>query len=252
MTRFALELRYDGTHYHGWQSQDNAVTVQQTLQEAIAKIQRIEVAVTGCGRTDTGVHASHFVAHFDLTIPLIDDFLSRLNKVLPFDIAVQSIYSVPNEFNARFDAKSRTYLYHIQLVKDPFRRDYAYSYHRPLNLANMQEACTILKRHKEFGAFCKSHAQNKTNLCDIFEAGWENDQRQLVFKIKANRFLRNMVRAIVGTLIEIGENKIGIQEFESIIESQNRQHAGYSVPAKGLFLHEIEYDKSNWTIIQHR
>lgn len=252
MARYALELQYDGSHYHGWQWQDNVITVQQVLQESLSKILREDISVVGCGRTDTGVHASHYVAHFILTAKPISDLLFRLNNLLPKDIAVQSVYHVPDNFNARFDAIARSYRYHITTKKNVFDRQYAYLFYRPLDVARMNEACTILKQHREFGAFCKSHTQNKTNICDVTEAYWEGNNGQLVFHITANRFLRNMVRAIVGTLIEVGENKITLEEFEDIIKSQNRQQAGYSVPANGLFLDKVLYNRTDWRLIDKR
>ncbi|MFT5724788.1 MAG: tRNA pseudouridine38-40 synthase [Bacteroidia bacterium] len=252
LVRYALELKYDGTNYHGWQCQDKVVTVQEVLQKCISKILRDTVAVTGCGRTDTGVHASHFVAHFLYEAEMLSDFLFRLNNLLPKDIAVDSIHQVSDKFNARFDAITRTYRYQITTSKNPFDRAYAHLFYRPFDLEKMNAACEILKSHKEFGAFCKSHTQNKTNICDITEANWVRDGTMLIFKITANRFLRNMVRAIVGTLLEVGENKITLQEFEDIIESQNRQRAGYSVPAKGLFLEKVMYNRSDWKLIDNR
>ncbi|MBO6517048.1 MAG: tRNA pseudouridine(38-40) synthase TruA [Bacteroidia bacterium] len=250
MSRYALELSYDGTQYHGWQMQDNAVTVQETLAIGLSTILRSEIAITGCGRTDTGVHASHFVAHFDHDQELVPNFIHRLNGVLPDDIGILNAFAVPNDFNARFDAKSRTYVYHILTHRHPFKRAYAYLYHRHLDMEAMNSACKVLMQYEEFGAFCKSNAQNKTNRCLITESSWSKTAYGLEFRITADRFLRNMVRAIVGTLIEIGENKIELDGLERIIESQNRQQAGYSVPAKGLFLHRIEYDRSNWKPIE--
>lgn len=252
MNRFAIELKYDGTNYHGWQSQTNVITVQEVLQGAIEKISRQTITITGCGRTDTGVHASHFVANFDLNEPVSEDFLFRLNNLLPADISVDSIYKVPDNFNARFDAVSRTYKYFVTRSKNPFNRDYAYLFYRDLDVEKMNAACKIIESKTEFGAFCKSKAQNKTNICDISFAFWEEEADQLVFHIKANRFLRNMVRAIVGTLIDIGENKISLEEFVTIIDSQNRQLAGYSVPARGLFLQEVLYVRDSWKLISKR
>ncbi|MCO4818376.1 MAG: tRNA pseudouridine(38-40) synthase TruA [Bacteroidetes bacterium] len=244
--RIALELKYDGGNYHGWQFQNNVVTVQEVIQEGLHKLLRKKTAITGCGRTDTGVHAKHFIAHFDYDGELSDDFVFRLNNVLPKDIGIDAIYHVPDNFNARFAATARTYKYHISKVKDPFGRSYSMVFYRGLDVDLMNKACTILKTHKEFGAFCKSHTQNKTNICDVTQAEWTQDKSMLVLTITANRFLRNMVRAIVGTLLEVGENKISLQEFEDIIVSQNRQRAGYSVPAQGLFLEHVAYNKTDW------
>lgn len=252
MVRYALELQYDGSHYHGWQCQKNVISVQQVLQESLSKILRSDIAVVGCGRTDTGVHASHYVAHFIFESEISSDFLFRLNNLLPKDIAVQSIHLVPENFNARFDAISRSYRYQMSTIKDPFSRDFSVVFYRSLDFDKMNQAAEMLKKHHEFGAFCKSHAQNKTNKCDVTEAYWERSGNNLIFKITANRFLRNMVRAIVGTLLEIGENKISLQEFEDIIESQNRQRAGYSVPAKGLFLENVLYNRTDWKLIDKK
>lgn len=252
MTRYALELSYDGTSYHGWQSQNNAETVQETIESSLSTLLRSTVSIVGCGRTDTGVHASHFIAHFDFEGDMVPNFLYRLNNVLPFAISVDAVYQIPGNISARFDAKSRTYRYHIHQKKDPFVLKYSYYVNRKLDVDVMQNAANILLKHEEFGAFCKSNSQNYTNICDVTRANWTETEQGLVFEIKANRFLRNMVRAIVGTLLEVGENKITIQEFENIIESQNRQRAGYSVPAKGLFLYHIEYDKTDWVLIEKR
>ncbi|MFT7590943.1 MAG: tRNA pseudouridine38-40 synthase [bacterium] len=252
MSRYALELKYDGSHYHGWQLQINVVTVQQVLQECLSKILRLNVSVMGCGRTDTGVHASHFVAHFDYPETPTEDFIFRLNNLLPKDVCIDAVHVVPDNFNARFDAISRSYRYNITTKKDPFVRKYAMVLYRPLDVNLMNQACEILKKHTEFGAFCKSHTQNKTNICEVTAAQWQLDGNALVFNVTANRFLRNMVRAIVGTMLEVGENKITLQEFEDIIESQNRQRAGYSVPAHGLFLEEVLYNRSTWQLISKK
>ncbi len=244
--RIALELKYDGGNYHGWQFQNNVETVQEVIQEALHKLLRKKTPITGCGRTDTGVHAKHFIAHFNYDGDLASDFLFRLNNVLPKDIGIDAVYAVPDNFNARFDATARTYRYYISREKNPFNRHYSMVFYRTLNVDLMNQACAILMNHKEFGAFCKSHTQNKTNICDVTEAEWTEEKSMLVLTITANRFLRNMVRAIVGTLLEVGENKISLQEFEDIIVSQNRQRAGYSVPAQGLFLEHVAYNTTDW------
>jgi tRNA pseudouridine38-40 synthase len=252
LSRYALELKYDGTHYHGWQCQDNVITVQEVIQKCLSKILRDKIAVVGCGRTDTGVHASHYVAHFIYEQEITNDFLFRINNLLPKDISIGSIHEVPDNFNARFDAISRSYSYRISTIKNPFDRHFSFTFYRKLDVDAMNDAGKILMKHKEFGAFCKSHAQNKTNICDVQKANWSLFQDHLVFEITANRFLRNMVRAIVGTMLEIGENKITLQEFEHIIESQNRQRAGYSVPAQGLFLDNVLYNRTEWRLIDKK
>lgn len=226
--------------------------MQEVLQDCLSKILRDSISVVGCGRTDTGVHASHYVAHFKYENEMISDFLFRLNNLLPKDISVQTVYQVSNNFNARFDAISRSYRYQITTIKNPFERHFSYVFYRPLNVEMMNQAASILLNHSEFGAFCKSHTQNKTNICDVTEAKWAVLGSQLTFNITANRFLRNMVRAIVGTLIEVGENKIDLKEFENIIESQDRQRAGYSVPAQGLFLENVLYNRSDWKLIDKK
>ncbi len=226
--------------------------MQEVLQDCLSKILRDTIAVVGCGRTDTGVHASHYAAHFQYENEISDDFLFRLNNLLPKDIAVHTVHQVPDNFNARFDAISRSYRYQISTIKNPFDRHFSYVFYRPLDVDLMNQAAEILKKHTEFGAFCKSHTQNKTNICDVTEAKWTVSGPHVTFNITANRFLRNMVRAIVGTLIEVGENKIDLNEFEKIIESQNRQRAGYSVPANGLFLENVLYNRTDWKLIDKK
>lgn len=255
--RFFITLSYDGTRYHGWQIQPNGDSIQQRLQEALSTLLRQPIEVVGAGRTDTGVHARMMVAHFtisqfdDLTISQFDNLAYKLNKLLPQDIAVQDIRQVPDDMHARFSATSRTYHYFIHTRKDPFLQ--AYSWHVPykLDFEKMNEAAKVLLEYKDFTSFSKVNTDTKTNLCDITEAYWSpieiangtslNSKCLWRFTITANRFLRNMVRAIVGTLVEVGRGRITIDDMRRIIEAKDRCQAGESVPAKGLFLVDIKY-----------
>lgn len=243
--RYFIKLAYNGKAYHGWQLQENALTVQQVLEEGMALIFGTRLALTGAGRTDTGVHATKFYAHFDLSVRLPDDELEKkvlkLNTYLPGDIFVFEIRPVHPHAHARFDAISRTYEYIITTRKDPFRQDAAWYFYGELDVTRMNEAAKLLNDYTDFTSFSKLHTQVKTNNCRIMEAKWEEDGSLLVFRIKADRFLRNMVRAIVGTLIDIGRGRIDIDEFKRIIEARNRSEAGLSVPAHGLYLINIEY-----------
>lgn len=246
--RFFITLSYDGTRYHGWQIQPNGDSIQQRLQEALSTLLRQPIEVVGAGRTDTGVHARMMVAHFtisqfdDLTISQFDNLAYKLNKLLPQDIAVQDIRQVPDDMHARFSATSRTYHYFIHTRKDPFLQ--AYSWHVPykLDFEKMNEAAKVLLEYKDFTSFSKVNTDTRTNLCDLREAHWDQVATgQWRFTITANRFLRNMVRAIVGTLIEVGRGRITIDDMRRIIEAKDRCQAGESVPAKGLFLVDIKY-----------
>ncbi|MFN3917727.1 MAG: tRNA pseudouridine(38-40) synthase TruA [Flavobacteriales bacterium] len=244
MNRFFAEISYDGTLYHGWQSQPNAHTVQEEIELKLGQLFGLKkIDITGCGRTDTGVHASQYFFHFDTSeLPFDESTLSsKLNKMLPFDITVHRIFSVPNEAHARFNATARTYKYSIHQKKNPFNR--FYSWHNPseFDVQKMNESCTVLFKHKDFTSFSKLNSGAKTNTCQITQAKWEIENNNLIFTITADRFLRNMVRAIVGTLLQVGRGKININEMENIILSKNRCDAGESVPAHGLTLHKIEY-----------
>lgn len=242
--RYFLKIAYDGTNFHGWQRQPNASSVQQTIEEALSTILRHRVEITGAGRTDTGVHAKVMYAHFD-SDRLTDKtaFLSSLNKLVGNEISISDIQEVTDNAHARFDALSRTYKYYVTLAKNPFLYNYACRMHRKPDIGLMNEAAAILMETDDFSSFAKLHADAKTNICDVSVAHWEEDSEKecLVFTITANRFLRNMVRAVVGTLIEVGTGKITIDEFKKIIERKDRCAAGISMPAKGLFLTEIVY-----------
>ena len=242
--RYFIQLSFDGTHYHGWQVQPNAVSVQELLNNALQLILRDpEIHVTGQGRTDTGVHASFFVAHFETDVVFndLDKLRYRLNRFLPMDIAIHAIFPVPEDSHARFDAKTRTYQYFISLEKDPFSVHHSWPYHRPLNVEVMNRAAEALFDYIDFTSFSKLHTDVKTNNCKILYARWKQEGNRLVFTIRADRFLRNMVRAIVGTLVEVGQGKLSIDEVRKIIEMKDRGKAGASVPAEGLFLVDVEY-----------
>jgi len=239
--RYFLELAYRGSAYHGWQRQPNAVTVQEKVEDALATLLREPVEVVGAGRTDTGVHARQLFAHFDLEAELSPDFVFKMNSVLPMDIAVRSLLKMKPEAHARFDALSRTYEYHVVLEKDPFSLESAYFLKRKPDLKKMNEAAKMLMEYSDFKCFSRSRTDVRTYTCRIEEAYWEKRGESLMFNIKADRFLRNMVRAVVGTLLEIGWGKLEIEELHQIIKSKNRSEAGASVPAHGLYLTKVEY-----------
>jgi tRNA pseudouridine38-40 synthase len=243
MNRYQMQLSYRGTRYFGWQRQPNAVSVQEEIEKALSTILREKITVVGAGRTDTGVHASFYVLHFDCATEISEDMnlVYHLNRFLPNDIAVQQIAKTNPEFHARFGAVSRTYKYYISTVKDPFATETTYQFTVPLDIEKMNEAAKTLFEYTDFTSFAKLHTDVKTNNCKIFRAEWEKVGEMLVFTIKADRFLRNMVRAIVGTLLEVGKGKISVDDFRKIIESKNRGAAGTSVPPQGLFLVNIGY-----------
>ena len=241
--RYFVTLSYDGAAYHGWQIQPNANSVQETLQNAFSTILRQDIEIVGAGRTDTGVNASMMIAHFDVTTPIdAIRLVKHLNRLLPQDIAIQNICPVVPDAHARFSALSRTYHYHITLSKSPFARHYAYRYPLPLNFQLMNEAAQHLFNYTDFTSFSKLHTDTKTNNCKIMRAEWiQDDADNWTFVIQADRFLRNMVRAIVGTLLDVGRGKLTITQFCQVIESQNRGAAGSSVPPHALFLSDITY-----------
>lgn len=242
--RFFITLSYDGTRYHGWQVQPNGPSVQEKLQWALSTILRQDIQVTGAGRTDAGVHARMMVAHFDVdTMDFsLQDLTYKLNRLLPQDIAIQKMEPVSDEMHARFSATSRTYHYYIHTVKDPFLRAYSCELHYPLDFQLMNEAAAILMTYEDFGAFCKAHADVKTTLCHITAAQWhQTSPSSWYFKITANRFLRNMVRAVVGTLIDVGRGRLSLDDFRKVVEGKRRTEAGESMPANALFLEEVKY-----------
>ena len=238
-----MTLSYDGTRFHGWQVQPNGISVQGELQRGLSLLLREDVQITGAGRTDAGVHAKMMVAHFDTEKEIDCQQLAyKLNKLLPQDIAIQKVEPVSNELHARFSATSRTYYYYIHTEKSPFERHYSCELHYPLDFAKMNEAAGILMEYEDFGAFCKSHADVKTTLCKVTAAQWHQmSPSTWYFEISANRFLRNMVRAVVGTLIEVGRGRMSIDDFRKVIEGKRRTEAGESMPGNALFLVRIEY-----------
>ena len=243
-TRYFIFISYKGTPYHGWQIQPNSVTVQQILDKALSTILNEEICTTGAGRTDTGVHALVFCAHFDSISPdlgLRKNLIFRLNRYLPKDISVSGIAKVLPDAHSRFSAVSRTYRYNISTVKDPFLDDSSWFVHGKMDIGILNKACRILMKYSDFTSFSKLHSNVKTNLCTIYSAEWKETGGQLIFTIKADRFLRNMVRAIAGTMILTGTGKMSLEEFEDVILARDRCRAGKSAPAKGLFLVDIEY-----------
>ena len=241
--RYFIKLAYNGTNYHGWQVQPNASSVQETLNKALSVILNEEINIMGAGRTDTGVHAKEMFAHFDYTPSLeIDSVLHKLKSYLPKDIVIYDIIPVRDDAHARFDAKKRTYNYYITSVKDVFSQEESWYYHQNLDVELMNQAAKILLNHTDFQCFSKVNTDVNTFNCTISEAYWTQENNLLIFTISADRFLRNMVRAIVGTLVNVGLHKITLPDFNSIIENKNRNEAGFSVPAQGLFLTKIEYD----------
>ncbi|WP_179351650.1 tRNA pseudouridine(38-40) synthase TruA [Winogradskyella vidalii] len=243
--RFFIELSYNGGAYHGWQNQPNAISVQEVLEKALSTILKTKIAVMGAGRTDAGVHAAQMFAHFDFEGNFESkDLVYKLNSLLPKDIAIRSVFKVKPETHARFEAKSRTYHYKISTSKNVFDYDFAYQVQLPLNVEAMNKACEILFQYKDFQCFSKVNTDVKTYNCDLKEAFWTKNNEQLIFTITADRFLRNMVRAIVGTMINVGLGKINPEDLHAIITSKSRSEAGFSVPAHGLYLVKIIYPES--------
>ena len=241
--RYFIQFAYNGTHYHGWQFQPNAPSVQETLNKALSVLLHAPINAMGAGRTDAGVHAEEMYAHFDFETSIdVSTLVHKLNSYLPKDIAVFDIILVHDDAHCRFDATKRTYEYHINTVKNPFMEELSWYFNRNLDVDLMNKAAKILLNHTNFQCFSKVNTDVNTFDCTIFEAYWEIKNNNLVFTISANRFLRNMVRAIVGTLINIGLHKITLTDFENIIISKSREKAGFSVPAHGLYLTKIDYD----------
>jgi len=243
MQRYFIYLAYNGSNYCGWQNQPNGISIQQKIEEALQILLRESVTIVGAGRTDAGVHARRMVAHFDCESEIIDLYLlvEKLNGLLPLDISISKILSVPHDAHARFSAISRTYKYYICRDKNPFVYPYYYRVTSLLDFEKMNEAAAVLPEYTDFTSFSKLHTDVATNNCRIMQAGWEKEEIGWVFTIQANRFLRNMVRAIVGTLLEVGRGKLSIEDFRQVIESKHRGNAGISVPANALFLTDIEY-----------
>lgn len=244
--RYFIEFSYNGSSFFGYQIQPNQISVQEVLEKALSTLLRKKIKTTGAGRTDTGVHAKKMFAHFDTEITLPKDFVYRLNAFLPPSISIKQIISVDENLHARFDATYRTYEYYISLSKNPFTEKTAWQFWKGnLEVEKMNEACKILFEHIDFTSFSKLHTDVKTNNCKIFKAYWEQNGDELKFTISADRFLRNMVRAIVGTMIEIGSGKIQPNDLHDIILQKNRNSAGTSAPAHALFLVDIGYPKNS-------
>lgn len=241
--RYFIHLAYNGTRFCGWQIQPNAPSVQETIEQALTKLLGENCSIVGAGRTDSGVHASDYYAHFE-TEKSIDckDIVYKLNRILPYDIVIFDIFLVHNDLHARFSAQKRTYTYTITTKKNPFNAETEYYYPVQLNIEKMNAACEYLIGTKDFTSFSKLHTDVNNNICTITEANWKQDDNKLIFKISANRFLRNMVRSIVGTLIDVGRGKIQIEDIDTVIQCKDRQKAGVSIPACGLSLCAIEYD----------
>lgn len=243
MHRYFIRLSYDGSNYHGWQIQPNGNSVQEEIQKALTTLLRFNVEIVGAGRTDAGVHARDMAAHFDVQDPIDGKQLAyRMNRILPRDIAIQSIEEVAGDLHARFSAVSRTYHYYIHTQKDPFLQRHSCELHYELDFGLMNEAACHLLNVDDFKAFCKSHTDVKTTLCNVTEARWvQLSRHSWYFEITANRFLRNMVRAVVGTLIEVGRGRITVEDFDSIVAGRQRTQAGESMPAHALFLEKVRY-----------
>ncbi|MFI3295993.1 MAG: tRNA pseudouridine(38-40) synthase TruA [Rikenellaceae bacterium] len=241
MKRYFIELAYNGQTFNGWQRQPNAPSVQQTIEEALSKLLREEISIVGCGRTDTGVHASFYIAHFESEKVFApgDDFIYHLNCILPREIAIYKIYETTK--HARFDARMREYKYFIERRKTPFNIDGAWQLSRELNVDAMQTAARSLMLHSDFTSFAKLHSDNKSNICAVTQALWREEGSQLIFIIRSDRFVRGMVRGIVGTLVDVGLGKMSAKEFDNLIKAENRALASAQAPAQGLYLSDIHY-----------
>jgi tRNA pseudouridine38-40 synthase len=240
--RYFLRIAFNGTPFHGWQIQQNADSVQAHVNRALGILLRTEIVTIGCGRTDTGVHATKFYLHFETEKEIESlPFLHQINSILPPSIAAYALFKVEDTDHARFSATQRTYHYHIYQQKNPFVGDQAWFYPHPLDIDKMNALSPLMKAHTDFSCFSKSNTQTFTNNCKIYEAEWKADDKGIVFRITADRFLRNMVRAIVGTSIDAGLGKLAVSDFQNILDSKSRSEAGASVPAHGLFLTDIKY-----------
>jgi tRNA pseudouridine38-40 synthase len=241
--RYFIQISFKGTNFHGWQIQPGAVTVQGTLNKILSTVIREKITTTGAGRTDTGVHAKFFMAHFDSHNKQLDNdssIIYRLNSLLTPDISINKIFKVKKDAHARYNAISRTYEYHISRIEDPFEKEFSWYIYGHLNIEKMNEAAGLIENFKDFTSFCKTHTNVKTNICKIYYAKWNDYGNKLIFSIKADRFLRNMVRAIVGTTINIGRNKTELSDFKNAVKGKNKM--SFTAPAKGLILTNIEYN----------
>ncbi|CAM3447760.1 tRNA pseudouridine(38-40) synthase TruA [Aequorivita lipolytica] len=240
--RYFIEIAYNGKNYFGWQRQPEQISVQQVLEETLSTLLRKEIKLMGAGRTDAGVHAKQLFAHFDFDeLDNKDEFLFRINSFLPKDISVKNIFEVKGDAHARFDAIEREYEYLISLGKDPFSQDFAFQINNKPDVDLMNKAAELLLHHKNFQCFSRSKTDVKTYNCTIVKARWEAKNNRLIFTIAADRFLRNMVRAIVGTLLDVGHGKTTLEDFKAILNSKSREEAGASAPAHGLYLTKVVY-----------
>lgn len=243
--RYFIYLSYNGAAYCGWQRQPNAPTVQEELEKALSTLLHCPTETVGAGRTDAGVHAAYYVAHFDAPRPIAspEDFTYHLNAMLPQDIAVSRIRAVRDDAHARFDALSREYTYYIERYKNPFTRHATWQFYVDLDVEKMDLAAQSLLRYEDFTSFAKLNSNNKTNICRIHAAGWQRTERGAVFTVRADRFLRNMVRALTGTLVDVGRGRLSVEEFCDIVESRDLSRSSGSAPARGLFLSDVTYDE---------
>jgi tRNA pseudouridine38-40 synthase len=242
--RYFIELQFNGTNFHGWQIQGNSRTVQSEVNEKLSILLKHPIKTVGAGRTDTGVHARYFVTHFDFPENISSDLIPltrKLNLFLSEDIAILRISPVDIKAHARFDVLSRTYKYYISTLKDVFWKDFSWPIYQQLDIGVMRKATKLLLEYSDYTSFCKLHSNNRNCICKVITAEWSEDEHRYILTITADRFLRNMVRAIVGTLVLVGRKKISVSKFKEIIELKNRSKAGESAPAQGLFLHHIEY-----------
>ncbi len=244
--RYFIKISFDGTNYNGWQIQKNSLqTVQQKIQEGLSQLLNEKIELTGCCRTDTGVHAKELFAHFNCQeLKSGTDWIYKFNKMVPRDISIEKIFLVKENANARFDAKARTYQYFIHRKRNPFLRGYSYYYYGELDIKLMNKAAKLLNKYEDFSAFSKVSTQTKSTICKIYSAHWEHKSDELIFTIRANRFLRGMVRMIAGTMMDLGKHKITLEDFKKIIESKDCRNASALVPAHGLFLTKVEYPKN--------
>ena len=241
MQRYFLEVMYKGAQYSGFQVQDNAPTVQAAVEKAFQVLQRQPATLTGSSRTDTGVNAAQNFFHFDFEVPLHPQFLYKINAILPRDIVVKNVYRVPPEAHCRFDAIHRSYRYYIYRHKNPFLEDRAYYFPYTVHLDKMQEAAAVIKEYNDFTSFSKRNTQVKSFICTVLDSEWQREGEQLVYTIKANRFLRGMVRGITGTMLQVGRGKLSIDDFRKVVEAKDCSEADFAVPGHGLFLQEVSY-----------
>lgn len=240
--RYFIEFSYNGTQYFGWQRQPNAISVQEVIEDRISQLLKQPTDVVAAGRTDTGVHAKQMFAHFDTNVDVFElDLIKKLNSFLPKDIAAYNIHLVENDAHARFDATDRTYEYHIHQLKNPFLENLSWYYYKPLDLELMNKAGDIIMQYEDFECFSKTNTDVKTFLCKVKQCYWTQNKDQLIMTVSANRFLRNMVRAIVGTMVLVGTKQISLEQLHEIIKSKDRSQAGFSVPACGLYLTQVNY-----------